>query len=176
MSDSDSDISVTCTPPELRDLIDSALSDLIPEKSKGKYEKCYSNFKDWCVNQNVKTVSENILLGYLMQRSKVVKSSTLWSIYSMLKTMLNVRDGIDVKKFLKLVPFLKKKSVGYRAKKSKVFTHEQIDSFLKQASDANHLLWKVYKYGKKVKYDVLFIIIIIIGSFDNGNIRSIATR
>jgi hypothetical protein len=37
----------------------------------------------------------------------------------MLKLTLNIRDGIDVTKILKLVPFLKKKSVGYQAKKSK---------------------------------------------------------
>jgi hypothetical protein len=38
----------------------------------------------------------------------------------MLKLTRNIRDGIDVTKFLKLVPFLKKKkkSVGYQAKKS----------------------------------------------------------
>jgi hypothetical protein len=37
----------------------------------------------------------------------------------MLKFMLNIRDGIDLMKFLKLVPFLKKKSVDYQAKKYK---------------------------------------------------------
>ncbi|CAH1377335.1 unnamed protein product [Tenebrio molitor] len=36
----------------------------------------------------------------------------------MLKLTLNIRDGIGVTKFLKLVPFLKK--VSYQAKKSKV--------------------------------------------------------
>lgn len=145
MSDSDSNISISCTPPELHSIVNSALSDLIPEKSKRQYEKCYNDFKNWCDKQNVKTgaMSENILLAYLMERSKVVKSSSLWSIYSMLKCMLNVRDGIDVRKFAKLVPFLKKKSVGYQAKKSKVLTCEHINSFLKEASDETYLLWKV---------------------------------
>ncbi|KAJ8981086.1 hypothetical protein NQ317_005483 [Molorchus minor] len=59
-----------------RSIVNSALSDLIPKKSKRQYEKCYSEFKDWCDKQNVKTMSENILLPYLMQQSKVVKSST----------------------------------------------------------------------------------------------------
>jgi hypothetical protein len=31
---SDSDVSVSCTPPELKSLINSAVSNLIPEKSK----------------------------------------------------------------------------------------------------------------------------------------------
>ncbi|KAJ8983236.1 hypothetical protein NQ317_005325 [Molorchus minor] len=106
---------ISCTPPELKSIVSSALSDLIPKKSKRQYEKCYSEFKDWCDKQNVKTISENILLAYLIQQSKVVKSSTLWSIYSMLKCLLNIREGIDVRKFLKLVPFLER-----RQEKSKI--------------------------------------------------------
>ncbi|KAJ8983445.1 hypothetical protein NQ317_013318 [Molorchus minor] len=105
---------ISCTPPELKSIVNSALSDLIPKKSKRQYEKCYSEFKDWCDKQNVKTMSENILLAYLMQQSKVVKSSTLWSIYSMLKCLLNIREGIDVRKFLKLVPFLERKAVNVK--------------------------------------------------------------
>jgi hypothetical protein len=57
----------------------------------------------------------------------------------MLKLTLNIRDGIDVTKILKLVPFLKKKSVGYQAKKSKVLTRDQINLFLEKASDENYL-------------------------------------
>ncbi|KAJ8976436.1 hypothetical protein NQ317_008470 [Molorchus minor] len=142
MSDTDSDILVSFTPPELKSIVNSALFDVIPKKSKRQYEKCYSEFKDWCDKQNVKTMSENILLAYLMRQSKVVKSSTLWSIYSMLKCFLNIREGIDVRRFLKLVPFLERKAVGYQAKKSKVFTREQIDSFLKEANDNKYLLLK----------------------------------
>jgi hypothetical protein len=52
----------------------------------------------------------------------------------MLKLTLNIRDGIGVTKFLKLVPFLKK---------SKVLTRDQINLFLEKASDENYLLWKV---------------------------------
>lgn len=159
MSDTDSDISLSCTPPELKSVINSALSELIPAKSKRQYEKCYSEFKDWCDKEKVKTVSENILLAYLMHKSKVIKSSTLWSIYSMLKCMLNVRDGIDVRKFLKLVPFLKRKAVGYQPRKSKVFTREQIDSFLREANDEIYLLLKVN--FKKVSVILLIVLIIV---------------
>ncbi|KAJ8979160.1 hypothetical protein NQ317_006352 [Molorchus minor] len=115
-----------------------------------EYEKCYSEFKDWCDKQNVKTMSENILLAYLMQQSKVVKSSTLWSIYSMLKCLLNIREGIDVRKFLKLVPFLERKAVGYQAKKLKVFTREQIDSFIKEANDNKYLMLKVMELADRL--------------------------
>jgi hypothetical protein len=117
---------VPSTSPELKNIADCAVSNLIPEKSKRQYDKCYNDFKERCNKNNVKTVSENVVLAYLMEKSKTVKSSTLWSTYSMLKLTLNIRDGIGVTKFLKLVPFLKK-SVGYQAKKSKVLTRDQIN-------------------------------------------------
>jgi hypothetical protein len=56
----------------------------------------------------------------------------------MLKLMLNIRDGTDGTKFLKLVPFLKKKSVEYQAKNSKVLTRDQINLLLEKASDENY--------------------------------------
>jgi hypothetical protein len=114
---------VPSTSPELKNIADCAVSNLIPEKSKRQYDKCYNDFKERCNKNNVKTVSENVVLAYLMEKSKTVKSSTLWSTYLMLKLTLNIRDGIGVTKFLKLVPFLKKS----QAKKSKVLTRDQIN-------------------------------------------------
>ncbi|XP_057670404.1 uncharacterized protein LOC130902344 [Diorhabda carinulata] len=66
MSDTDSDISVPSTPPELKSVVNSELSVLIPENGSTK-----NVFKDWCDKQNVKTMSENILLAYLMHVSNV---------------------------------------------------------------------------------------------------------
>jgi hypothetical protein len=114
MSQENYNVFVPSTSPELKNIADCAVSNLIPEKSKRQYD-------------NVKMVSENVVLAYLMEKSKTVKSSTLWSTYSMLKLTLNIRDGTGVTKFLKLVPFLKKNSVGYQAKKSKVLTRDHID-------------------------------------------------
>jgi hypothetical protein len=125
MSQENYNVFVPSTSPELKNIADCAVSNLIPEKSKRQYDKCYNDFKERCNKNNVKTVSENVVLAYLMEKSKTVNSSTLWSTYSMLKFTLNIRDGTGVTKFLKLVPFLKK--VGYQAKKSKVLTRDQID-------------------------------------------------
>jgi hypothetical protein len=107
---------VPSTSPELKNIADCAVTNLIPEKSKRQYDRCYNDFKERCNKNNVKTVSENVVLTYLMEKSKTVKSSTLWSTYSMLKLTLNIRDGIGVAKFLKLVPFLKKSQLVIRRK------------------------------------------------------------
>jgi hypothetical protein len=103
MSQENYNVFVPSTSPELKNIADCAVSNLIPEKSKRQYD-------------NVKTVSENVVLAYLMEKSKTVKSSTLWSTYSMLKLTLNIRDGTGVTKFLKLVPFLKKSQLVIRRK------------------------------------------------------------
>jgi hypothetical protein len=73
--------------------------------------------RDWCNKKNVKTVSENVVLAYLLEKLKILKRLSLWSTYSMLKLMLNIGDGIDVTKFLKLVLFLKKRISWVSAEK-----------------------------------------------------------
>jgi hypothetical protein len=42
-----------------------------------------------------------------------------------------------------IVLFLKKKSVEYQAKKSKVLMQDQINLFSEKSSDEHYLLWKV---------------------------------
>jgi hypothetical protein len=116
MSQENYNVFVPSTSPELKNIADCAVSNLIPEKSKRQYDKCYNDFKEWCNKNNVKTVSENVVLAYLIEKSKTVKSSTLRSTYSMLKLTLNIRDGIRVTKFLKLVPFMKKSQLVIRRK------------------------------------------------------------
>jgi hypothetical protein len=116
MSQENYNVFVPSTSPELKNIADCAVSNLIPEKSKWQNDKCYNDFKERCNKNNVKTVSENVVLAYLMEKSKTVKSLTLWSTYSMLKLTLNIRDGTGVTKFLKLVPFLKKSQLVIRRK------------------------------------------------------------
>src|SRR6202042_2308406 len=135
MSDSDTE-----TPQEITDAAKIVVSNLLPAKSKIQYEKVYIQFREWCNMKKVKTVSENVLLCYLEEKSKILKPPTLWSIYSMLKSTLNIKENIDLQRFTKLVPFLKSKSIGYRGKKSKVLTKEDIARFIKEADDEIHLL------------------------------------
>ncbi|KAJ8914670.1 hypothetical protein NQ315_017367 [Exocentrus adspersus] len=79
-------------------------------------------------------------LCFFAEKSKTLSSSTLWAHYSMLKTMLNVKRNIDVSKFYKLSAFLKRKSEGYKPKKAKVLTLDQIDKFLLEAPDKDFLM------------------------------------
>jgi hypothetical protein len=49
----------------------------------------------------------------------------------------------DVRKVPTNVPYLKNKSVGYRGKKSKILTQEDISKFIEEAADEKNLLKKV---------------------------------
>jgi hypothetical protein len=119
MSQENYNVFVPSTSPELKNIADCAVSNLILKNYKRQYGKCYNDFKERCNKNNVKTVSENVVLAYLMEKSKTVKSSTLWSTYSMLK--LTLRTGVT--KFLKLVPFLKKSELVIRGKSLR-YCHE----------------------------------------------------
>jgi hypothetical protein len=46
MPEENYDVLVPRTPPELKNIINRAVSNLIPEKYKRQYEKCYSDFRD----------------------------------------------------------------------------------------------------------------------------------
>lgn len=137
-SETDSDC-----PMDIEAAAEAAINGLLPEKSKALYEAAYKKFEDWRLKNRVKTTDEKCLLAYFSQELKDKRPSTKWSQYSMLRTTLNVKMGIDISGFMNLKSFLKRKSDGYRPKKSKIFTKEQIFKFLKEAEDSIHLATKV---------------------------------
>ncbi|KAJ8914029.1 hypothetical protein NQ315_012053 [Exocentrus adspersus] len=122
---------------ELEDAVKEVMDGILPKKSRKIYEAQYDTFVKWCCQRKLENVNEDVLL-----KSKTLSSSTLWAHYSMLKTMLNVKRNIDVSKFYKLSAFLKRKSEGYKPKKAKVLTLDQIDKFLLEAPDKDFLMIK----------------------------------
>ncbi|EDS42366.1 conserved hypothetical protein [Culex quinquefasciatus] len=98
-----------------------------PKKSKALYEAAYKTFQDWQAKNRVQATDEKCLLAYFSQELKD-KSR---------------RRSIDISGFMNLKSFLKRKLDGYRPKKSKIYTKEQIFKFLKEAEDSVHLATKV---------------------------------
>ncbi|XP_051174802.1 uncharacterized protein LOC127290344 [Leptopilina boulardi] len=130
-------------PPEISKMAEEALADILPEKSKKNYEFVYANFVEWKDSNNVKKTSETVLMSYFKMLSQKYKPPTLWSHYSMLKSMIHVKEKISLEKYLELSAFLKKMSRGYIPKKSKVFSAEEVQKFLETAPDDHHLDTKV---------------------------------
>lgn len=144
MSSSEDDL-----PQDLAEEARIAILNLLPEKSRERYEKEYSLFKEWLEERGVKKVSEDATLVYFSQRAKELKPSTLWSKYSMLRSVLNVRENIDIK-FPKLVAFLKRQSTGYVSKKSLTLERDEISRFLVEAPDRDYLHMKVSFLNSKI--------------------------
>lgn len=62
--------------------------DLLPQKSRKIYEKCYLPGILWLVKQVDEIHSESVLLVYFAEKAKHFKASTLWSHYSLIKASL----------------------------------------------------------------------------------------
>ncbi|XP_063922982.1 uncharacterized protein LOC135137290 [Zophobas morio] len=103
------------------------------------FEIAYKNFKQWSLKKGGEIVGKR---SYSVFRRQVPKRKIL-NIVVKLKATININENIFIKQYSKLVSFLKKKSVGYRAKKSKVLTRDDVQRFLGEADDENYLLMKV---------------------------------
>ncbi|XP_044258168.1 uncharacterized protein LOC123007145 isoform X1 [Tribolium madens] len=116
---------------------------LLPAKSKKIYELTYRRFMDYRRENKISSFSENELLTYFIHSSKKYKSSSLWSIYSMLKTTLSEKFNLNIGEYTQLRAFLKRQADGYKPKKTKVFKKEQVRKFLLEAPDYKYLSTKV---------------------------------
>lgn len=130
-------------PEEILKEAENASLELLPAKSKSRYEKEFSVFNVWCDQRKVKCVREEVMLAYFSSISKTCKPSTLWSRYSMLKAVLKAKKNVDIGNFLKLSAYLKRQNVGYRPKKSKTFEKRDISRFFNEAPDDIYLHIKV---------------------------------
>uniref|UniRef100_A0ABD2WE08 Tyr recombinase domain-containing protein n=1 Tax=Trichogramma kaykai TaxID=54128 RepID=A0ABD2WE08_9HYME len=129
---------------ELKELIEKARSNVIPEKSKSLYEAQYTKFKSWCSEMKLgNEISQDILLAYFQKLSETYAPTTLWATYTKIKAMVSCKENKDISKFLELHAFLKSKSKKHIVKKSKVFTPDEISKFLNEAPDTENLLHKV---------------------------------
>jgi hypothetical protein len=83
---------------------------LLPEKSKERYIMAYENLLKLRKINKTKSFSENIFPTNFNKLSTKIKPSTLWSIYSMLKSMKNMKHNINFSTYLKLQVFFKEKN------------------------------------------------------------------
>lgn len=147
-SDSENDIEEIIE-NDIEETAEKALSMLLPEKSKEKYQKAYDNFKQWCSEKKVTELTEKVMVAYFTTALTGYKSSSTWSIYSMLRCTLSRNDNHDISDYQNLRSLLKRKGAGYTAKKSNVLNKEEFMRFLKEAPDYEFLVTKVIRSAKK---------------------------
>jgi len=132
------------TPPHMIETANAVSLNLLPEKSKKRIHiLAYEKRLKWRKINKTKSWSENVLLTYFSNLSKEIKLSTLWSVYSMLKTTINMKHNINIGTYPKLQAFLKRKSTGFKSKKSKVLTSTEIKKFIDEAPNIQCLVTKV---------------------------------
>ncbi|XP_071056867.1 uncharacterized protein [Onthophagus taurus] len=115
---------------------------LLPTKSQNLYQRQYQHFITWCESQKIETYSENVFLMYFNEKARSQKASTLWSIYSMLKSTFIAKHNINMSVYTRLITFIKQQNLGYIPKQSNVFNRKQVCKFLEEAPDHKYLLWK----------------------------------
>lgn len=157
------------TPAHIKQVAASVIDNLLPEKSSHRYLKEYEQFMKWCGENAVSDINEYALLAYFKLKSESLKYSTLWSIYSMLKSTINVKHNINIEKYTKLIAFLKKMRSGYVPKKSRTLEIEDIQKFITDAPDEDYLMLKVGRVAL-IHLAVIMILIIVLGSLNNWHV------
>lgn len=66
---SDSDDVIPNTPPELLETAQEVVDNLLPEKSKCRYNSTYENFIRWQKEKKTTSFSENVLLSYFSEKA-----------------------------------------------------------------------------------------------------------
>lgn len=97
----------------------------------------------WEQAHKTKITSESIMIAYFSESGQKYKSSTLWSVYSMLKATLKLKDKIDIDAYHSLKAFFEKESSGFTSKKSNVPSFESVEKFLSEAPNSEYLATKV---------------------------------
>ncbi len=103
-----------------------AYGTLLPTKSRQRYERMYNDFEGWRNRNGAISLSERTMLAYFATLAESNKPTTLWAYYSMMKSMLNINNQLDISTYVKLTNFLKQQAEGYHPKKAKVFTEEEM--------------------------------------------------
>ncbi|KPJ07896.1 hypothetical protein RR48_12738 [Papilio machaon] len=90
------DILFELTPPELSIIAQNASENILPEKSKIRYIPTYNEFIARREKKKANRFSENVMLAYFSELSAKLKPSTLWSRFSMIKSMLKITNDVDI--------------------------------------------------------------------------------
>ena len=98
--------------------------------------------------ENIKSLSESILLTYFDNLVETMKPSSLWAHYSMLRSMINIKHKINISSYSSLIAFLKQQNKGFSSKKFRILSAEHVSQFLREAPDDSFLAIKVIKLIK----------------------------
>lgn len=104
----------------------------------------YRSFMDWCSLRKFESYSEELLLNYFEDLSESYSPNSLWTYYAMLRHQMLENQNVNIEPYSKLRQYLKDlQTNGPQGKKSKYFTREELDTFIRTAPDSTYLATKV---------------------------------
>lgn len=139
-----------CTPPELRTAADKMREQRLPEKSKDDYIDAFKQFMEWHAMKKVPQgyVTANVVMAYFMDLAEVYAPSTVASRLSMLKATIPLRiKNVESLDWEPLEKWVYTKRDKWNAKKSAVFTREQVEMFLRLPDDEILAKKMIFAFG-----------------------------
>lgn len=118
-------------------------NDKLPKKSEQKYKFHYNCFMKWRAENGKDDFTEETVASYFKDLSEKNLPSTVFCVYSMIRSVLNVNHNIDIGRFSTVKAFLKKNAEKFEPKSAKRLTGQQILRFVETAPDDFYLDVKV---------------------------------
>ncbi|KAJ8688068.1 hypothetical protein QAD02_023863 [Eretmocerus hayati] len=106
----------------------------------------YENHVTWRRMKKIFNTGEKVLLAYFQHLGKSLALPTSWVKWSMLKTMIEENKHMNIYRYQELKGSLKQKNEGYACKESPTLSSEDIQGFLVNAPNRDHLADKVYHH------------------------------
>jgi hypothetical protein len=123
--------------------IKEAMTAMLPCASREQYVQTYDKFQEWRKEKNLMgKTNEKELFAYLhhmLVSNKWVSPGTLWSRFSILRSMILAKEGLDIKTKnvnSTIQTWLKRIGANHKPKQANMFTKEEIRRFLKESPDA----------------------------------------
>ena len=78
-------------PAEIKARAENVSKNLLPVKSKLRYEKAYNDFLQWRIEKKVNSWSKAVFLAYFSEMAEKKAPSTLCAEYSMVKSVIQAK-------------------------------------------------------------------------------------
>lgn len=119
--------------------VDSQIGAMIPSRSRGIYEKTFKAFMATITGNRVPT--ERDVFDYIHGLSQELSYKTLWTRFSIIKSMIDVHHQGNSNNYARVTAYLKRREdEGEPVKKAKIFTTDDIQRLLKHVPDDDRAL------------------------------------
>lgn len=140
---------------EVKNLSTEAKEKLVPEKSNKLYQQAYCIYRRWLQTTKYSSTTKDTVLAYFNYLSKKNAPSTCWTTFSKLKSLIKLKENINIGTYYDVIAFLKQNKKGYKPKQSEISTSEQVKDFILHAPDELFL-------DVKVKFHFIFLNVLLI--------------